>query len=431
MSRFLKSLALAFRLAAGPYAVLALGSASAFAQNAGKHEELNLSVGETKTINAPGIDKFSNPFPEVATATPNDSNFVISGKKQGSTTLLLIRKDGSQTTYDINVSIRPIAIVEKELLALLSDYPGVKVRRVGPKFFIEGGVSTDADVQRINQIAAVYGEQVVSFVGKGRGADLKTLIRLDFFFVQYEKSSSYAVGIGWPATIGGPGILESTFSFEFLGRTTTAAQASLVNQPLPKLDIGARNGWAKVMKQATVITGNGAEAKFSSGGEQNFTQNTGLSVGLVQVRYGIDMSVLPRYDSTSKDVELKLTSDVSDLVPAVGGTVPGRTTTKLDTLVTLKLGQALVLSGIKTQTRRQDSEGLPLLSEIPVLGVLFGSQRKSEADTEGAIFIIPSVIESMPKSSLEVIKNAVLTYKEFSGDMRDLDTYPTQPPSAK
>jgi pilus assembly protein CpaC len=409
------------------------GIASSAAQ--GKHEEFNVAINETRTLTFAGVDRFSNGGPDSAEVRPdpaNAANFFVTGKKQGTATLLLIRKDGSQTTYDITVSIRPIAVVEKELAALSEGTPGLRVRRVGPRFFIEGGVSTEADLKRIQQVAAIYGEQVVSLVVVGGGAaERKLLMRIDFFFVQYEKLSNYSVGLGWPSIIGGNDVITSNLNFDFLGRTTTAAQASISNQPLPKLDIGSRSGWAKVMKQSSLITGNGSEAKYSTGGEQNISQNQGLSVGVVTIRYGADLTVLPRYDSNSRDVELKVSSEISDLVTAAGGTIPGRTVTKLETIVTLKLGQALVLSGIKTQTKRQDITGIPFLSEIPVLGLLFGTHTKSEAEVEGAIFIIPSVVDTVPKSSLDVIKNAVSTYKDFAGEMKNLDTYPSQPPAAK
>jgi pilus assembly protein CpaC len=439
MNRSLRTLLLGACLAPAASVIALLASEStSFAQQ--KHEEFNVAVNETRTLATKDVEKFSNgagDIAEIRTDPTNPNQFVITGRRQGTGTLLLIKRDGSQITYDITVSIRPVAAVEKELTALLDGTPGVRVRRVGPRFFIEGGVSTEGDKKRIDQIAAIYGEQVVSLVVVGgSGPERKLLMRIDFYFVQYEKTSSYGVGLGWPATIFGTDptgqqILQSGLTFDFLGRTVTAAQANIVNQPLPKLDIGARTGWAKVLKQSSVITGNGSEAKYSNGGEQNFQQNQGLAVGLVSVRFGADIVVLPRYDSNSRDVELKLTSEVADLTPPAAGSVPGRNISKLETLVTLKLGQALVLSGIKTQTRRQDIQGLPFLSEIPVVGLLFGSHSKSEAETEGAIFIVPSVVDSVPKSSLEVIKNAVSTYKDFSGDMNNLDTFIHQPPSAK
>jgi pilus assembly protein CpaC len=210
----------------------------------------------------------------------------------------------------------------------------------------------------------------------------------------------------------------------------TSAQASIVGQPLPRLDIGARNGWAKVLKQSTLITGNGVEATFFDGGELNFKVASGINATIQKIEYGSHVKMLPRYDSSTKDIEVRIASDVSEIVPNNGGEIPGRTTTRLDTSVNLKLGQALVLSGFKTMNRTNDVQGVPILSEIPVLGLFFGSHTKIEKETEGAIFIIPSVIETVPKSSLEVVKGALATYKGFAGSMQNLDTYPTMPPSA-
>jgi len=404
----------------------------------GAHEEIALAVGETKTISAVGVKEYSEGvrgIVDVVTSTDGKS-FVITGKKPGTTTLLLIRNDGGQVTYDITVMSRNPVQVEKELIQLLDRYPGVKPRRVGSRFVIEGVVPNKADLASINQIAAVYGGQVDSIVTEGV-AERKLLIRLDFFFVQYEKTSGYNVGIGWPANIAGTTaqgapIFQSSFTYDFISRTTTAANASIVNQPLPRLDIAARHGWAKIIKQSSVITANGNEATFQNGGEQNFLQSLGLAVSLVSVRFGTNVTVLPRYDSNSRDVEIKLGADVSDLTAsASAGGPPGRTTTKLETQVTLKLGQALILSGIKTAAQRRTVAGLPGLSEIPVVGLLFGTHAQEKQETEGAVFIVPSVVDTVPKSAVELINNALSTYKEFSGEMETLDTYPKNPPSAK
>jgi len=238
------------------------------------------------------------------------------------------------------------------------------------------------------------------------------------------------VGVGWPAAVGGQAI-ETQLTYDFLARSTTSATATISGQPLPRLDIAANRGWAKVIKQATVVTGNGAEAKYGNGGELNFSQNQGLSVGLVKIPFGTSLTVLPRYDALSKDIELRLQAENSDLAPAASGTVPGRATTHLEVLLTMKLGQAVILSGIKTQQRIQAVVGLPLLSEIPVLGLFFASHTKQEQELEGAIFIVPSVVEAPSKSAMELIRSAVATYKDFEGSISDVDTYPRTPPSAK
>lgn len=420
-------------------AALAVGERTAFAQKAkGDHEEISLAVGETKTLPAGGVKEYSEGVKGVVDVvpTPDGRTFVITGKKPGTTTLLLIKTDGSQTTFDISVANRNPQQVEREIQSLLEPFPGVRSRRVGSRIFLEGAVPTDSEYKRIQQIVTVYGGQVDSLVTVGV-AERKLLIRLDFFFVQYSRTSGYNLGVGWPANIGGATaagqpVVQSSYTYDFVSRTTQTAQASVVNQPLPRLDIAARHGWAKVMKQSSVITANGNEATFQNGGESNFLVTGVGAAALVSVKFGTNVTVLPRYDSNSRDVEIKLNADVADLTPpSAANGPPGRLTTKLETNVTLKLGQALILSGIKTSTVTHDITGLPGLSEIPVIGLLFASHAQEKQDIEGAVFIVPSVVDTVPKSALELINNAMGNYREFSGEIEYLETFPKTPPSAK
>ncbi|MEO8799542.1 MAG: pilus assembly protein N-terminal domain-containing protein, partial [Polyangiaceae bacterium] len=278
----------------------------ALAQRGGKGEkgeaatngdEIQLAIGESKTMSAKGVKNYSDSTPGIASIalTPDGSQFIIAGKKVGSTTLLLIKDDGTQVQFPITVTSKSLANVEKDLTQLTDGINGVHVRRVGNRFFIEGGVNTDADLKRVQQIASLYPGQVESLVtlGSGSGADRKLLIRLDFFFVQYDRSSTYAVGIGWPATIGGnfnsQQVIQSQLTYDFIGKSVTTAQASIVNQPLPELDIAMTHGWAKVLKQSTVVTANGQEASFQSGGENNYLSSVGLTSALVSIKYGTNV----------------------------------------------------------------------------------------------------------------------------------------------
>lgn len=403
------------------------------------HEDIALAIGETRTLPAAGVKEYSEGVKGIVDVvpTPDGKTFIITGKKEGSTTLLLIFNGGQQTVYEINVAKRNVATVEREVQELIKDISGPRTRRIGAKIFIDGAVATPAEKARVDQIAGLYGDQVQSIVTVGRFEERKLLVRLDFFFVQYEKTSSYNVGLGWPAAIGGTQstgeqIFGNSYTFDLVTRTTTQAQATIVNQPLPRLDILQQHGWVKIAKQSSVITANGNEAKFESGGEVNFLISGVGTATISAVRFGSLVSVLPRYDSSTRDVELKLLADFSDLTaPVQTNGPPGRTTTKLETQVVLKLGQALILSGIKTATQRHNVTGLPGLSEIPVLGLLFGTHNNSKAETEGSIFIVPSVVDTVPKSALELINNAMTTYKEYSGEIEYVDAYPKTPPSAK
>jgi len=413
----------------------------AFAQKGGGHEDITLAIGETRTLSAAGVREYSEGVKGIIdVVTPADGKtFILTGRKEGTTTLVLIKGDGSQTTYEISVAKRNVGLVEREVQELIKDISGPKTRRIGSRVFIDGAVATPAEKARVDQIAGLYGEQVQSIVTVGRFEERKLLVRLDFFFVQYEKTSGYTAGLGWPSTIGGAQVggagdpvFQNTYTFDFITRTSTTATASVVNQPMPRLDIAARRGWIKIAKQSSLITANGNEATYQNGGEVNFIISGVGAAQISAVKFGTNVTVLPRYDSNTRDVELKLAADVSDLTPerTVNGP-PGRTTTKLETQVTLKLGQALILSGIKTANQRHAVQGLPGLSDIPVLGVLFGSHTNDKDEVEGAVFIVPSIVDTVPKSALELINNAMTTYKEYSGEIEYVDAYPKTPPNAK
>jgi pilus assembly protein CpaC len=97
----------------------------------------------------------------------------------------------------------------------------------------------------------------------------------------------------------------------------------------------------------------------------------------------------------------------------------------------MKLGQALILAGIKSVTQTHAVTGLPLLSQIPVLGIFFGSHSNKRQEQENAMFVIPSVVETVPKSSLDLVKNALQVFDDFSGNIDDVQTFDRTPPSAK
>jgi pilus assembly protein CpaC len=400
-------------------------------------DDIAMAVGETKTISARDVKNYSEGVPGIIDVklTSDASQFVLVGKRAGSTTLLLIKMDGSQRSISVNVFTRSPAVVEKELNQLLQGL-NVKTRRIGAQIVIDGAVDNETDLKRVQQIAALYPGQVMSLVQLASAGGMtpisptgdaqRHLIRIDFYFVQYDKNSSYGVGIGWPESIGGGSSLE--LSHDLLAGTTRTATASVAGQPLPRLDIASRRGWAKVLKQATVITNNDTKAVFSNGGEQNFPVNTGLTIGIERIEFGVNISVLPSYDPESRELSLKLGADISDLTASISGTaLPGRSTSKLESNVTLKLGQSLVLSGIRTESLTHSVTGLPGLKDIPLLGLLFGSHSESKLQTEGAIFVVPSVIQAPAMQSAELVSLALKKFDDYDGDIDAVKAYERAP----
>jgi len=74
--------------------------------------------------------------------------------------------------------------------------------------------------------------------------------------------------------------------------------------------------------------------------------------------------------------------------------------------------------------------GLPLLSQIPLIGLLFGSHADSQEEVEGAIYVVPSVIESIPRGAQEIVDEALGQYTEFGGDMSTVKSWEQDPTRA-
>jgi len=147
-----------------------------------------------------------------------------------------------------------------------------------------------------------------------------------------------------------------------------------------------------------------------------------------RINYGTEVTVSPHYNPETHELGLKLAADVSDLTAAVAGTaLPGRNTSRLTTNISLKLGQSLVLSGIRTQSLTHSVSGLPGLSDIPLLGVLFGSHSQSKIETEGAIFVVPSVIQTVPNDASELVSIALQKFKGYGGDIETVHAYDKEP----
>jgi len=394
--------------------------------------EIDVSVGENVTLSAARVRSFSEAssgHTAEVKLTPSGDRFLITGREPGTTTLLLIKHDSTQEQITINVFPRPMRDVEAELRALLEGNPGIGLRRVGSRFFIEGGVSREAELERIQKIASLFPGQAESLVVLGgAAADRKINVRVDFFFVQYDRNRSHSFGIQYPATLGGAGIASLGASYN-LTSGVGGAQAFIANQPLPGLDIAASKGWAKVLKQSSVVTSNGAQATFTSGGEQNFAVATGLTSGIQAIGFGTDLTVLPRFDPKTGDLEITLSAEVADLTaPITGGTaLPARNRSTLSSVVSLELGQSLVLSGIRTQSEIESRRGLPLLSEIPILGALFGSETHVEQDVEGAIFVVPSVLDRLPSDSSRLVEEALAQFDGFDGNMSEVEPFAMLP----
>jgi type II secretory pathway component GspD/PulD (secretin) len=178
-----------------------------------------------------------------------------------------------------------------------------------------------------------------------------------------------------------------------------------------------------VHRQSTLITANGVEAKFRSGGEVNVRVANSLTSTVQPITFGTTLTVTPRFDPSTSRVDVRVVADISELVEN-GADIPGRNVSQIETLVNLQLGQSMVLGGMRGRALTVGSQGLPGLAQIPVVGALFGSQSRRDQENEMVLFIVPTVIEGMSRQSEDRVANALRSYEEFGGNVGEANLVP-------
>ena len=327
-----------------------------------------LRVGEQKSLSARGVRSYSEGAPGVADVrvTRDQSRFVIVGKKEGTTSLLLIHRDGEQVQYTIRV------------------------------------IAPDA----------------------AKGFGRRENIRLDLYFVLIQDRYTHQIGLNWPGNVGRT-IAPSEAAVAITGGSGLPTQSAFQILPqtfLPSFDLAQAKGWAKMYRQATLVTANGTEAVFSSGGEFNVQVQNNLTVDVQSIEFGTKVTVLPRYDAMSGRIQLEITADVSDLDSSRGiHGIPGRVTSHVETLVNLELGQSVSLAGIRARTERKEKDGIPGLAMVPFIGALFGTHAREVNDDESYLFLVPSVVDPVSMSQRNRVEEALRVYESFRGNVKTHD----------
>jgi pilus assembly protein CpaC len=391
-----------------------------------EHEEsseINLVVGGQKVLPATGVQSYSEGAPGIVQIKiPEDGRrMVVTAIRPGSTTLLLIYTSGRQETLVINVYARAPQAIRNELRTLLAGLTGLDVREVGGRIFLDGAVPSQEDLARIERIVTLYQGQVASLVTVDP-ARQRTNIKLDLHFVQFRKNSSYKFGLNWPGNFGshlnaqGSPSVNFLYTYDFIARAATQGQIVIAENLLPSLDILGIRGWAKIKNVTSVVTTNGGQAVYHTGGEVNIRIATSLGQSTLQkIPFGVQLTVQPRLDPASGLIVVTIDAEQSQLTPITGQDVPGRILTSTRTNVHVKLGQSIMLSGFKESTETLNASGIPGLMRIPIIGYLFRSEAGDSSETENVLFITPTVIEhTSPENQLR-IDEALRRYKDFGG----------------
>lgn len=160
-----------------------------------------------------------------------------------------------------------------------------------------------------------------------------------------------------------------------------------------KLKLLQESGSAQVLSNPKLLTKSGAKAKFLVGGEFPIAVS-GVSGGNVEWKeYGIITEILPKILEDNK-IDLVIETELSrlDWANAVQG-LPNIAKRQARSSVILKNQQTIVIAGLIENYKDKKSSGVPILSDIPLLGTLFKNTKTINNKTNVLIFVTPKIIE--------------------------------------
>ena len=125
------------------------------------------------------------------------------------------------------------------------------------------------------------------------------------------------------------------------------------------------------------------------------TTTTGVISSIQYLDTGIMLSVTPHINAGGL-ITMEISQEVSNAVKTVTSGIDSPTISKrsAESTVTVQAGETMVLGGLISDSKSNSNSGLPFLSEIPVLGALFGVQGIKNDRTELVMMITPKLVSN-------------------------------------
>ena len=171
------------------------------------------------------------------------------------------------------------------------------------------------------------------------------------------------------------------------------------------LELAEQEGNFRLLAEPNLIAANGERATFLAGGEVPIPIAQPTSVGglqsiAIQYReFGVRLSFEPEIlseDLIKLTIEPEVSAiDFSNAIVTSGFEIPAFRTRRASTTVDLREGQTLAIAGLLSTERQKLNTGVPFLKDIPLLGLLFSSQRWENNETELLVLVQPQVINPM------------------------------------
>jgi len=404
-------------------------------------DEIFLVAGEIKVLEVYSPQRVSVRNPEIADIdSVSTKEIILVAKMAGSTTLIVWDGEGEKT-FNITVYAHDPEALKEKLEKTINTRLGIKEvyfrkNDANGKIMIIGEL-TAAEKAQVETILGPFSKSIDNLLVV---KEANQMVEVDCHILELTKSFSEVLGFNWTGSSGTSPTAVSTITNAAVGTADKLTEIfRLVDFTRTALDVqlmaAVNQGKGKILAKPKLLCLSGEEASFLVGGEIPVVKVTSSSSGdtvaedVEYKEYGVKLNIQPVV-LANDDIKLHLTTEVKELSTegqysrADGTTVKAFVTRNTSTVLRLRPGQAVIISGLFKDTVTKDDIGkLPGLGDIPILGALFRSKDYQNNQTELVISLVPRLINpgEKKKDNSIIEKKEVPYQRKLKGDSRYLD----------
>ncbi len=369
-----------------------------------------LYPGDLITVKVKALTRvaIANPgIVDITNATADEITLV--GRKVGETQIF-VWEAGIKRQIIARVLANDLNLISDRITSLIQSagIKGVSFEKnyYEGKIILSGSLSKN-EKKKFQEIIKNFSENIIDLV-----IEEGDLIQIDVQFSELDTTLTKEMGIDWLAGDG--------FSFKFsetlprqdggfadLFKIGNFARTSAI---LSVVNLLIKEGRGRVLSKPSLVVTNGEEASFLVGGEVPIrSTTTSVGGGSVQENisfksYGVELTVTPELRDGKIDIKVNVTVRDIDGANGGSGTVAFLTRTAT-TKVRLSDAQTIVLAGMIQRRQSRAIRRVPFLSKIPVLGLLFKSEKmpSPDSDQELVVSLTPRILKSLPASKSQEI----------------------------
>lgn len=387
---------------------------------------VNVSLNSSKYMQAPKITRIAIGNPEIADVRMLSArDYLLIGKKAGSTSLIVWSANGVREEYSVYVSGDDQGMASAIQQAI--GYPGITAQMMNGKVLLRGTVKNQYEHDTAIKIAQLYlgsgggstsSATTASGTNGSQGSatdeniiDLLEMshpsqIRLEAQLIEINTDDEKNLGIQyWSPTLGNSssGVTAGSSGLVYAGEDFSHPRGSFgwIGSHLSTIDASLQalvtNGKARILSRPSITTMSGKTANILIGGRIPIPTSAGDGEISIDWReYGIRLNIEPVVDGENK-ITSKVHAEVSTLdyghaVVENNFSIPALASREADAVINVRSGATMAIGGLLNSEDSKTVSKIPLLGDLPIIGQFFRHTSKTRDNRELLILITPTLV---------------------------------------